>query len=72
MPLSGMVWVELSLAIYSMLTIYLLLPKVGFGVASWMLVYTCAYMYIAITNIIQNLQAEDYQQQVRSTASNHS
>ncbi len=72
MPLSGMVWIELSLAIYSMLTIYLLLPKVGLGVAPWMLVYTCAYMYIALTNIIQNLQADEYQQQMRSTASNHS
>jgi cellulose synthase/poly-beta-1,6-N-acetylglucosamine synthase-like glycosyltransferase len=72
MPLSRMVWVELSLAIYSMLTIYLLLPKVGLGVAPWMLVYTCAYLYIALTNIIQNLQADSYQQQVRSPASNRS
>jgi hypothetical protein len=63
---------ELSLAIYSMLTIYLLLPKVGLGIAPWMLVYTCAYLYIALTNIIQNLQADAYQQQERSPVSNRS
>ncbi len=72
MPLSRMVWVELALAIYAMLTIYLLLPKVGLDVAPWMLVYTCAYLYIALTNIIQNLQADSDQPRMRSTVSNHS
>ena len=69
-PLSGMVWLEMLLAIYAMLTIYLLLPRLGLSVAPWMLVYTISYLYISLTNIIQNLVAEDVQHSLRSSLFN--
>jgi len=68
MPLSAMVWAELLLAIYAMLTIYLLVPRLGLDVAPWMLTYTAAYLYIALTNIIQNLSADTMRHSVRSSA----
>lgn len=68
-PLSGMVWAELLLAIYAMLTIYLLAPRMGLSVAPWLLVYTAAYLYIALTNIIQNLTAEDVRHSLHTSVS---
>jgi len=68
MPLSPMVWAELFLAIYAMLTIYLLVPRLGLDVAPWMLTYTAAYLYIALTNIIQNLSADTMRHSLRSSA----
>lgn len=68
-PLSAMVWVELLLAIYAMLTIYLLAPRLGLSVAPWMLVYTAGYLYIALTNIIQNLAADEVQHNLHTSMS---
>lgn len=56
MPISSMVWGELFLAIYSIFTLYVLVPKLGLGIIPWVLVYTFGYLYMAGLNLLQNWQ----------------
>jgi len=53
-PLSSMVWIEIALGIYALLTGVLLAGYVGWGIVPWMAIYTFGYFYIAGLNLIQH------------------
>jgi cellulose synthase/poly-beta-1,6-N-acetylglucosamine synthase-like glycosyltransferase len=53
-PTSPMVWAEIALGLYALLTVIVLAPDLGWGIAPWMLVYAIGYFYIAGLNLIQN------------------
>lgn len=54
MPISPLIWGELGLALYSLVTIAVLLPIMGWGIIPWVLVYTAGYLYMAIGNLYQH------------------
>jgi cellulose synthase/poly-beta-1,6-N-acetylglucosamine synthase-like glycosyltransferase len=54
MPISPMIWGELGLAVYSVITIFVLLPIMGWGIIPWVLVYTAGYLYMAGLNLYQH------------------
>ena len=54
LPRNPLVWVELGLAAYALLTIVLLVPAVGWEIGPWMMVYVAGYLYIAGLGIIQS------------------
>jgi cellulose synthase/poly-beta-1,6-N-acetylglucosamine synthase-like glycosyltransferase len=54
-PISPLVWVEIALGIYALLTIILLEPYVGLGIIPWMTIYMLGYFYIAGLNIAQHV-----------------
>lgn len=51
-----MVWGEIALAVYSVISIAILYPYVGFGIVPCLMVYTIGYLYMAIMNIAQSWQ----------------
>ena len=53
-PISPMVWAEIALGLYALLTIILLEPYVGWGIIPWMTIYMIGYFYIAGLNLIQH------------------
>lgn len=53
-PVSPLVWAEILLGIYALLTIILLIPVTGWGVVPWMAIYMIGYFYIAGLNLIQH------------------
>jgi cellulose synthase/poly-beta-1,6-N-acetylglucosamine synthase-like glycosyltransferase len=53
-PLSAMVWVELVLGLYALLTGIVLMPYLGWGILFWMIVYMLGFFYIAGLNLIQH------------------
>lgn len=53
-PINPIVWVEIALGLYALLTIVLLLPTLGWGIVPWMLIYMLGYFYIAGLNLIQH------------------
>ena len=53
-PVSPMVWIEIGLGLYALLTIVLLAPYVGWGIIPWMAIYMIGYFYIAGLNLIQH------------------
>ena len=55
-PISPMVWGELVLALYSLVTIFLLTMRFGPGVIPFLLMYFCGYIFIAGVNIQQSLK----------------
>lgn len=57
-PVSAMVWAEIGLGLYALLTIYFLMPYVGWGVIPWMAIYTLGFFYIAGLNLIQHKYAQ--------------
>jgi fatty acid desaturase len=46
--------VEIALGLYALLTMVLLLPTLGWGIAPWMMIYMLGYFYIAGLNLIQH------------------
>lgn len=54
---SPLVWVELGLALYALVSIALLLPSHGVGIVPLLLVYAVSYIYMASLNLIQNRQS---------------
>ena len=56
-PVSPMVWGEIGLGLYALLTIWLLEPYVGWGVIPWMAIYTLGFFYIAGLNLLQHKAA---------------
>jgi len=57
-PISPIVWGEIGLSLYALLTIALLLPRLGWFVVPWMGVYWLGYFYIAALNLYQHWQAQ--------------
>jgi cellulose synthase/poly-beta-1,6-N-acetylglucosamine synthase-like glycosyltransferase len=54
-PISRLVWGEIGLGMYALLTGLILGRYVGWGILPWMLVYTLGYFYIAGLNLKQHL-----------------
>src|SRR5581483_7997618 len=53
-PISPLVWAEIGLGIYALLTMILLEPYVGWGIVPWMTIYALGYFYIAGLNLIEH------------------
>ena len=54
-PVSPLVWGEIALGFYALLTGYILAGYIGWGIIPWMLIYTAGYFYIAGLNLIQHV-----------------
>ena len=61
-PLSAMVWIEIALGIYALITGIVLTPYIGWGVVPWMVIYTSGFFYIAGLNLIQHAPETSQQQ----------
>ena len=53
-PLSSMVWVEIALGVYALVTGVILAPYIGWGIIPWMVIYMLGFFYIAGLNLIQH------------------
>ena len=53
-PLSAMVWVEIVLGLYALLTGIVLVPYLGWSILFWMVIYMLGFFYIAGLNLIQH------------------
>lgn len=53
-PLSTMVWVEIALGLYALVTGVVLAPYLGWGIVPWMVIYMLGFFYIAGLNLIQH------------------
>jgi hypothetical protein len=53
-PLSAMVWVEIILGLYALLTGIVLVPYLGWSILFWMVIYMLGFFYIAGLNLIQH------------------
>ena len=53
-PLSAMVWVEIILGLYALLTGIVLIPYLGWSILFWMVIYMLGFFYIAGLNLIQH------------------
>lgn len=53
-PLNAMVWVELVLGLYALVTGIVLMPYLGWSILFWMVVYMLGFFYIAGLNLIQH------------------
>ena len=54
-PVSPLVWAELALGTYALVSGLILGGYVGWGILPWMLIYTFGYYYIAGLNLMQHL-----------------
>ncbi|MGE5071933.1 MAG: cellulose synthase family protein [Anaerolineae bacterium] len=54
-PVSRMVWAEIALGLYALLTGIILGGYIGWGILPWMCIYTLGYFYIAGLNLMQHL-----------------
>ena len=66
-PISPLIWAEFALGSYALLTIIMLAPYTGWGIAPWMLIYMIGYFYIAGLNLLQHAP-EGIQKTTKSTA----
>ena len=57
-PLSTMVWVEIALGLYALVTGIVLAPYMGWGIVPWMVIYMLGFFYIAGLNLIQHAPKE--------------
>ena len=57
-PIGPMVWGEIGLSLYALLTIAILLPRLGWFIVPWMGIYWLGYFYIASFNLYQHWQAQ--------------
>jgi hypothetical protein len=53
-PISPLVWMELVLGVYALVTGIILTPNIGWGILPWMIIYMLGFFYIAGMNLIQN------------------
>jgi cellulose synthase/poly-beta-1,6-N-acetylglucosamine synthase-like glycosyltransferase len=53
-PLSSMVWIEIALGLYALVTGIVLAPYTGWGIVPWMIIYMLGFFYIAGLNLIQH------------------
>jgi len=53
-PLSSLVWVEIVLGVYALITGIVLAPYIGWGIVPWMIIYMLGFFYIAGLNLIQH------------------
>lgn len=67
-PLSTMVWVEIALGLYALLTGIVLMPYLGWSILFWMVIYMLGFFYIAGLNLIQHAPSMTQQQPESSAA----
>jgi cellulose synthase/poly-beta-1,6-N-acetylglucosamine synthase-like glycosyltransferase len=67
-PLSAMVWIELGLGLYALMTGILLLPYLGWSILFWMTIYMLGFFYIAGLNLLQHAEPGMGQQPSKSGA----
>ena len=53
-PLSSMVWIEIILGVYALVTGIVLVPYLGWSILFWMVIYMLGFFYIAGLNLIQH------------------
>jgi cellulose synthase/poly-beta-1,6-N-acetylglucosamine synthase-like glycosyltransferase len=53
-PISPLVWGEIMLGLYALLTMVILVPRLGWGLVPWMTMYMLGYFYIAGLNLAQH------------------
>jgi len=53
-PLSSLVWVEIFLGVYALVTGFVLAPHIGWGMIPWMILNMLGFFYIAGLNLIQH------------------
>ncbi len=56
MKVNWMVWAELALAAYSIISLVILYPYIGFGIVPCLLIYALGYTYMAVLNLVQTWQ----------------
>ena len=66
-PISPLIWAEIGLGLYALLTIFVLTPDIGWGMVPWMLIYMFGYFYIAGLNLIQHAP-NGMERMIKSTA----
>jgi cellulose synthase/poly-beta-1,6-N-acetylglucosamine synthase-like glycosyltransferase len=52
-PINPLVWLEIILGLYAMLTAAVLAPLLGWGVIPWMVIYSLGFFYVAGLNLMQ-------------------
>ena len=60
-PLSAMVWIEIILGLYALLTGIVLMPYLGWSILFWMVIYMLGFFYIAGLNLIQHAPQPNHQ-----------
>ena len=60
-PLSSMVWLEIALGLYALLTGIVLAPYIGWGIVPCMVIYMLGFFYIAGLNLIQHAPQTSHQ-----------
>lgn len=53
-PISRLVWMELLLGLYALITAIVLVPLIGWGIFPWMMIYMLGFFYIAGMNLMQS------------------
>jgi len=53
-PISPLVWAEIALGIYALITTILLERYIGWEITPWMMIYVLGYFYVAGLNLIQH------------------
>jgi hypothetical protein len=53
-PISLLVWIELILGVYALVTGIILAPYIGWGIVPWMTIYMLGFFYIGGMNLLQN------------------
>ncbi len=56
-PASPLVWLEIILGLYALLTASVLAPLIGWGVIPWMIIYALGFFYVAGLNLIQKRES---------------
>jgi len=56
-PISPLVWAEIALGLYALITTVVLEHYVGWGITPWMIIYVLGYFYVAGLNLIQHQSA---------------
>jgi cellulose synthase/poly-beta-1,6-N-acetylglucosamine synthase-like glycosyltransferase len=57
-PISPLIWFEILLGIYALVTGLILTPIIGWGMLPWMLLYMLGFFYIAGMNLMQNRNSQ--------------
>jgi cellulose synthase/poly-beta-1,6-N-acetylglucosamine synthase-like glycosyltransferase len=60
-PLSSLVWIEIALGLYALLTGVVLAPYIGWSIVPWMVIYMLGFFYIAGLNLIQHAPSASQQ-----------
>ena len=68
---SKMVVAELLLASYAVLSMVILIPRIGISIVPWLLTYALGNFYVAVLNILQTLQFAHPRRKQTVLASGH-